>query len=61
MTRYGLLTLTVALCVTFVLNTSPITFDLHAWYADQSVYAVAVVAALAACGFLTARSPSPVP
>jgi len=59
MTRYGLLTLTVALCVAFVLNTSPITFDLHAWYADQSLYALAVVAALASCGFVTARSGAP--
>ena len=56
MIRYGLLTLTVALTVTFVLNTSPITFDLHAWYADQSLYVLAIVAAVATYGFVTARS-----
>jgi hypothetical protein len=58
MIRYGLLTLTVALYVAFVLNTSPITFDLTAWYADQSLYVLAVVTALAAYGFITARSGS---
>ncbi|UCC29398.1 MAG: serine/threonine protein kinase [Phycisphaerales bacterium] len=56
MIRYGLLTLTVALYVTFVLNTTPITFDFHAWYADQSLYVLAIIAALAAYGFITARS-----
>ena len=56
MIRYGLLTLTVALYVTFVLNTSPITFDLTAWYADQSLYVLAMVAGLATYGFSTARS-----
>jgi serine/threonine-protein kinase len=55
MIRYGLVTLTVALFVTLVLNTSPITFDLHVWYADQSLLVV-IVAALAAYGFITARS-----
>ncbi len=58
MTRYGLLTLTVALYVTFVLNTSPITFDLQAWYADQSLYVLAIVTAFAVYGFITARSGS---
>ncbi len=58
MIRYGLVTLTVAVYVASALNTSPITFDLHAWYADQSLYVLAVVAALAAYGFITARSGS---
>jgi len=56
MISYGLVTLIVALYVTFVLNTSPITFNLNAWYADQSLYVLAIVAALAAYGFSTARS-----
>ena len=56
MIRYGLLTLTVALYVTFVLNTSPVTFNLTAWYADQSLYVLAIVAALVIYGFITARS-----
>jgi len=56
MIRYGLLTLTVALYVTFVLNTSPITLDLQAWYVDQSLYVLAIVTALATYGFVTARS-----
>ncbi|UCE58412.1 MAG: serine/threonine protein kinase [Phycisphaerales bacterium] len=56
MIRYGLLTLTVALYVTFVLNTSPITFDFQAWYADQSLYVLTIVTALATYGFITARS-----
>ena len=56
MIRYGLVTLTVALYVTFVLNTSPVTFHLQSWYADQSLYVLAIVTALAAYGFITARS-----
>ena len=56
MIRYGLVTLNVALFVTLMLNTSPITFDLHVWYADQSLLVVVIVAALAAYGFTTARS-----
>ena len=59
MIRYGLLTLTVAVWVAFVLNTSPITFDLHAWYADESLCTLAIVATLAVGGFLTARSQAP--
>ncbi len=59
MIRYGLITLTVALYVAFVLNTSAITFDLTVWYADQSLYVLAIVGALAAYGFITARSVAP--
>jgi hypothetical protein len=58
MIHYGLLTVTVALYVTFVLNTSPVTFDPTAWYADQTLYVLAIVAALAAYGFISARSGS---
>ena len=58
MIRYGLVTLTVALYVNFVLNTSPVTFHLQSWYADQSLYVLAIVTALAAYGFITARSGS---
>ncbi len=56
MIRYGLLTLTVALYVAFVLNTSPITLDFHVWYADLSLSVLAIVVALGAYGFVTARS-----
>jgi serine/threonine-protein kinase len=56
MIRYGLVTLTVALYVALVLNTAPITFHLQAWYADQSLYTLAIVAVLAAYAYVTARS-----
>jgi hypothetical protein len=58
MIRYGLVTLTVALYVAFVLNTSPITFHPQSWYSDQSLQVLAIVTALAAYGFITARSGS---
>jgi hypothetical protein len=58
MIRYGLVSLVVATYVAFVLNTSPITFDFRAWYADQSLQVLAILAALAAYGFITARSGS---
>jgi len=35
--RYGLVTLAVSVYVALLLNTSPITFDLRTWYADQSM------------------------
>jgi hypothetical protein len=55
MIRYGLLTLTVAIAVGFVLRNTPITLDLGAWYADQSLYLLAVIAGVATYGFFTAR------
>ena len=55
MIRYGLLTLTVALYVAFLLNTSPITFRFQSWYADQSLSVLAIVGVLTAYGFITAR------
>jgi len=56
MIRYGMLAITVALFVSFVLNTSVITFDFHRWYAGQSLYVIGTIAAIAAYGFITARS-----
>ena len=56
MIRYDLIRLVVAAYVAFVLNTSLITFDFHAWYADQSRQVLAIVAALAAYGFFNSRS-----
>jgi hypothetical protein len=58
MTRYGLVSLTVAVYVALVLNTTPITLDPHSWYVDQSLYVLALVAALAVYGFIAARSES---
>ena len=45
-----------AIGVSFVLNSSPNVLDLHAWYVDQSLFALAIVVALTAGAFVTARS-----
>jgi serine/threonine-protein kinase len=49
--RFGLLTLIAGLLVNAVLLSFPVTTDLNAWYAGAGLFAMAVVAALAAVGF----------
>ena len=55
MTRFGCVTLTTALFVAFVLNTSPITLDFSAWYAHGTVCAFMIVAPIAVYAFSSAR------
>jgi serine/threonine-protein kinase len=49
--RFGLLTLIAGLLVNAVLLSFPVTTDLNAWYAGAGLFAMAVVATLAAVGF----------
>ena len=55
MIQFGLVTLTVAVYVALMLNTSPITFDLHARYAAESLCVLAIIAGLAVFGSATTR------
>jgi hypothetical protein len=56
MIRYGLVTLTVAIFVSLVLNTSPIVFDPSLWYADSTFYALTIVLSISIYGFVISRS-----
>jgi hypothetical protein len=58
MMRYGLLTVTVALLVSAVLNTSPMNFGPRAWTMGISMSALAIVVGLIAYGFLWQTSGS---
>ena len=54
--RFGLLTIAAAMFVTFTLVRFPLTFDFRLWYADTSLYAIALAAGVAVFGFVTARA-----
>ncbi len=58
MIHYGLVALTVAIYVAFVLNASPVTLDPRSWHADLTLYVLGLVAAIATSGYSTARSAS---
>jgi hypothetical protein len=59
MLRGGLLALVTALYVMFALAEVPLTLDLTAWYAFQSLPVVAAVLMLAVYGFLTSVGGKP--
>ena len=55
MTRFGLVTVIVAIWIASILNTFPVTFDLSEWYANQTLIALLVVGSVSVYGFLIAR------
>ena len=57
--RFGLLTLTVALCLNNLLEVSPLTTHLSAWYAGSTIFAFSVIGALAIFGFYTSTAGKP--
>jgi serine/threonine-protein kinase len=58
--RFGLLAVAVAGLVGTVLRLSPITLDLSRWYAARSLFALAVVVAIALYGFRIALGKRPI-
>lgn len=58
--RFGLLALMFALLYVLVLDSYPITADVHAWYRESSWFALAVVGALTVYGYLTALAGRPI-
>jgi Protein kinase domain len=58
--RFGLLAVAVAGLVGTLLRLSPITLDFSRWYAGRSLFALAIVAALALIGFRFALGGRPV-
>ena len=59
MSRAGLLAVIAAAFFLTLLATSPLTADLHAWYAPSCVFAVAVAGTLLVFGFFAACSGRP--
>ena len=57
-TRFGLLPLTIAMFVAFVLNTTPVTIDLSAWYAEATLCMLLIVTAIAVFGYTATRRDS---
>ena len=53
LTRGGLLSVAVALYVSFIVVEAPLTLDLSAWYASRALPTVLVVVGLALYGFVT--------
>ena len=53
MFRFGFVTMATGMFVSKILLTFPTGFD--AWYSDLTLFALAVVVAMAALGFLAAR------
>ncbi len=58
MTRFGLLTIVVALFVVYVLKTTPMTADVTSWYFGFGACGLAIVAAIAAYGLIAKQHPS---
>jgi hypothetical protein len=58
--RFGLLAVAVAGLVGTLLRLSPITLDFSRWYAGRSLFALAIVAAIALVGFRLALGRRPV-
>ena len=56
LTRFGLLPLMVALCINNLLEVSPLTAHLSAWYAGSTIFAFSVIGALAIFGFYTSTA-----
>lgn len=59
LTRFGLLPFAVCLLVAVGFSTMPLVLDLSAWYADRSLIALLIYAALAFYGFQTALAGRP--
>jgi hypothetical protein len=59
MLRFGLVTLVVALFVQSTLNVSPITLDPRVWYADLTLFALAIVAAITTYGLICTHRAAP--
>jgi serine/threonine protein kinase len=57
--RFGLLPLMVALCINNLLEVSPLTTHLSAWYAGSTIFAFSVIVALAIFGFYTSTAGKP--
>jgi hypothetical protein len=57
--RFGLLPLMVALCMNNLLEVSPLTTHLSAWYAGSTIFAFSVIVALAIFGFYTSTAGKP--
>jgi serine/threonine protein kinase len=54
--RFGLLPLMVALCMNNLLEVSPLTTHLSAWYAGSTIFAISVILAAAIFGFYTSTA-----
>ena len=57
--RFGLLPVMVALCVNNLLEVSPLTTHLSAWYAGSTIFVFSVIVALAIFGFYTSTAGKP--
>ena len=57
--RFGLLPVMVALCMNNLLEVSPLTTHLSAWYAGSTIFAFSVIVALAIFGFYTSTRGKP--
>ena len=53
--RFGLLSLTIAFFVVQVLNTTPITVDFSVWYAEATFCTSMIVLAITVFGYWAAR------
>jgi hypothetical protein len=58
LTRVGLLAVVVALFVSSILNTTPITLVMSSWYAELTAFGVALVVLLGAYGLIRGVSPA---
>lgn len=59
-TRFGLLTLTVALFFTTIFSSYPMTTDFSVWYSQSTVFALLVAGAVVAFAFYTSLGGQPV-
>lgn len=59
--RYGLLAFVCAAHASLVLQWLPVTADIDAWYWSHSLFGLALVAAIAACGFYLSLAAGPRP